>query len=230
MTTHLESLRSTIETWWGASLDVYPSRFHGECPELSSELTEDDAGHFLLGLNHDEPLFWIEDGYKLRSPLLPRRSDGGLREFHFFEESQGHAWVRAETIVHYAAAAELIFIHGWPLQLVQSEPVGVTKGLSGALDLVVLDTSDSTRAQIAVEAKGSKAKLERLLTEMNRCGGEPGAGHPRTEHQKCRGVIDYRANSFWAVAPGIRTLYGVTRDEAFVRLAPAENAQLLRAP
>ena len=195
--------------WWQEAQAAHPRYAGGSLQDLSVDITERDAASFLRGLDAQPPIFWIEGGLRVRSERLGRRKDGAFKELTFFEGRDGKFWVRAETIAHYAALTEVILDHGWARDQVVSEPDGPDRSLSGALDIHVFHP-DKEQVVVAVEAKGSAQQLERMVSRINKCQGQPfSAGHGASEHKKCLALERYEPPVFWGVAPGVRKFYVV---------------------
>ncbi len=226
---HLEDLRKRVRDWWPLARVAREDFLPFECPEISTHITELDARSFIKGLDAKPPVFRIDDGYKLYSPLLPRLANGQEKQFNLMErQGQRRVTIRDETIVHYGVATELIWEWGWPTRQVESEP-RLGSVTDGSLDLVLFrQNEDGREAFIAVEAKGDATKLARLVAGMNSCQGTPSPGHPPTDHKKCEGLQLITPEWFWGVAAGpTRQLYRVTYTDEGVRLEPLARDEVL---
>ena len=119
-------------------------------------------------------------------------------------------WARSfasETIAHYGAITELILDHGWPPDAVTSEPHGPDAVTKGSVDAILKRGNDVV---VSVEAKGPPRLLQHLVDGMNRCTGEVGPGHTKSDHNKCLGLLLFRSPYFLGVAcGGTRDLYRV---------------------
>ena len=66
----LIDLQDQIYEWWEEAQRARPEWYGGyPCPQLSSNVGVVDAHSFLDGLRADPPIFSIERGYVLRTPL-----------------------------------------------------------------------------------------------------------------------------------------------------------------
>jgi hypothetical protein len=113
-----EELQTIVcEGWHEARLlsrFIEKSREH-PCPQLSTNVTNEDAASFLLGMRLDPPLYEIRHGNHFFTSLLPLRADGSPRHELLFEaDAAGKVWLRDETIAHYGAATEMVTEWEWP--------------------------------------------------------------------------------------------------------------------
>lgn len=227
--THLDDLRERVQNWWPLARAAREDFLPFDCPEISTQITELDAKSFIRGLDSEPPIFRVEDGYKLYSPLLPRLASGTEKQFNLMErQGQSRVSIRDETIVHYGVAAELIQEWGWPARLVESEP-RLGNLTDGSLDLVVYREAEGGREVfLAVEAKGDTGKLARLVAGVNSCQGAPSPRHTPTDHKKCEGLLLVTTEWFWGVAAGpTRLLYRVSIRDGLIHLTLDERDEIL---
>ena len=225
-----EALQTQICDWWSEAQRARPDWYGGHpCPQLSANVGVVDAHSFLDGLRADPPIFSMERGYVLRTPLFPegvRRRGGDT--FHFF----GRDGVTApgfydETIAHLGAISELVLLHDWPRELVICEPEGRGAVTEGALDALVMAPGGDSYF-LGVEAKGDAKKLASLIKGINRCDGS--GSHTRTDHKKCEAMLEFRPPYFWGVALGTRLLFRAEYRDGGVRLLPEPNRDILDYP
>jgi hypothetical protein len=223
-----EDLERRLDRWWPEAVQHRPAEFEGRSqPLIPSEVTDLDARSFLKGLDADPWLLEVKFGYLL-SPMMAPHKDGSLKEnFHLIEKTGTGTQLRSETIAHYGAATELVLDHGWPVDVVVSEPHGSEKVTKGSVDLIVRRGDE---VFLSVEAKGPQRLLRDLVGGMNRCMGTVSLGHNKSDHNKCLGLLLFRSPYFLGVACGwVRDLYRVELKEGFVRLTREPDESLLDA-
>lgn len=223
-----DDLVRCLHTWWLEAVQHRKGEFAGrQQPLLPPEVTDADAHSFLRGLDADPPLYTVKNGYLL-SPLMAPHKDGTPKvNFHLFETTARAMQLRSETFVHYGAAADLVFDRGWPASSIVSEPHGSENVTKGSLDLIVRRGNEIA---ISVEAKGPESYLRKLIDGMNRCTGSIGAGHNKSDHNKCLGLLLFRSPLFLGVSCGlVRDLFRVQFDEGFVRLVAEPDLTVLDA-
>jgi len=173
---------------------------------------------FLRGLN--EAFFAIDERGEVASDLLQHNSESDAeKRYRIF--SREPVRLLRENLCQLAAAARLIFEHGWLLKHVVIEPGRDDQRSNGdQFDLLV--RSLTGEIFIWVEARRSAVELEKLIADLRACSkrgpharadcGFP-QNHPR--HEFC---IANQPACLWAVAPDGEFSFAVKCNGSVVEL------------
>lgn len=217
----IEKLRNFIYGRWAV---VQPTVFPS-LPELRvslDELTRPEAEWFLEAVvphGREPALFTVEDNNKHLSVRHPPNVGGAPKGNVFFEKSLSGNWcaLRLETIIHQGATWRLHDEFRWPLShLIVESPDVFDAGRDvlrrEALDILALEKPceelpskmklAAVRPRVGVEAKATGDQLDHLLQGMQRCHGESGRGHSKSDHSKCLAIEVLQPRFFLGVAAG----------------------------
>lgn len=204
------------ERWAVAHSRIVPGA--SQQPHVSPLVTQTEARHFLACVAPDgpgSPLLVVDDEGKERSDRCPRLGNESPRGYNFFE-APGR--LRLETVVQWAALSRLRYEFGWPREHLVCESPDLVEGGQRllryeALDILLLEepcpiptakmSREAVRSRVAVEAKDTAEKLDRMLANIRACQkGGMLRSHPPTEHKKCLAIEVLRPRFFLGVAAG----------------------------
>jgi hypothetical protein len=132
-------------------------------------------------------------------------------------ETTVHVWW--ELLTQIMAFVELVLDHGW-----QPRRVGVD--IDADTFDVGMFAEGGEDVLIAGEVKPTSAGLAKLLAEMRSCaemGCSAGTRHATDGHKKYLGLRRVQPEFFWAVAPGVRSLFRVRVSGDRAALEPVEG-------
>jgi hypothetical protein len=203
-----------LRAWFRAKAEDYFRAHPGVDPAWYRDLdfTPEEA-RFLWAV--DEGIVYIDASGKFRLPGV-NRSTGNPTEPGVFSKPETAMRTLVvklewrEYLTQVVALAELVLLHGWPMELVAFDPEA--RG-AWTFDLAALrDRSGAPPWVVAAETKSpvSARELDDLAVTLGAwsdSGTSPDPGDASKAAKAFRGLLRTRPRWLWLVAPGRRQVY-----------------------
>ncbi|HVF71384.1 MAG TPA: hypothetical protein VM940_07225 [Chthoniobacterales bacterium] len=192
---------------------------------ISPALAPWEAYYFDLGLRED--LFRVDEKQDVQGELLHGLMDGGAADVASYPLFSGGPPARLirENVCQLAAASCLIYQRGWLREHVSLVP-GKPEHHSTSAGFELLLRA-SGQALIWVEAKRSRAELEKLVSDLRACSrrgrhAQSDCGFPQN-HPRYEFALSVRPQFLWAVAPDGDLSFAVQCEQGGLMLEPLES-------